>query len=88
LANAAGPNTPLAIETRAFFNGPTAVEMANRIADSRITCVWYEEPALPEFPDAIHDIRRQIRLPMCVGERIRADHGDDSEFLPPGVHGQ
>lgn len=72
VADAAGPDVPIAIETHAFLNGPTAVEMAHRIADLGINCMWYEEPALPEFPDAIHDIRSQIRLPVCVGERIHS----------------
>lgn len=72
VADAAGPDVPIAIETHAFLNGQTAVEMAHRIADLGINCMWYEEPALPEFPDAIQDIRSQIRLPVCVGERIHS----------------
>ncbi len=34
--------------------------------------MWYEEPAGPEFPDAIADIRRRIKLPVCVGERLHS----------------
>ncbi|NLD73666.1 MAG: mandelate racemase/muconate lactonizing enzyme family protein [Chloroflexi bacterium] len=70
VAEAVGKDVPIAIETHAFLNGPTAVEMAHRLASLGFTCMWYEEPALPEFPDAIADIRRQIPLPVCVGERI------------------
>ena len=62
--------------TITFLNGPTAVEMAHRLADLNFNCMWYEEPALPEFPEAIADIRRQIPLPVCVGERLHnGDHG-------------
>lgn len=79
VADAVGPEVAIAIETHAFLNGPTAVEMAHRLAGLRFNCMWYEEPALPEFPEAIADIRRQISLPVCVGERLH------SRFMLKGV---
>jgi galactonate dehydratase len=72
VAEAVGPEVAIAIETHAFLNGPTAVEMARRLAGLKFNCLWYEEPALPEFPDAIADIRRKIPLPVCVGERLHS----------------
>ncbi len=72
VAEALGPDFPIAIETHAMLNGPVAVEMAHRIAALGINCMWYEEPAGPEFPDAIADIRRKIPLPVCVGERLHS----------------
>ncbi|MBN8711338.1 MAG: galactonate dehydratase [Verrucomicrobia bacterium 61-8] len=72
VAKAAGPEVQIAIETHAFLNGPTAVEMAGRLAKLGFNCMWYEEPALPEFPDSIADIRRKISLPVCVGERLHS----------------
>ena len=69
---AVGPDFPIAVETHAMLNGPTAVEMAQRIAAAGINCMWYEEPAGPEFPDEIADIRRKISLPTCVGERLHS----------------
>jgi galactonate dehydratase len=72
VAEALGPDFPLAVETHAMLNGPTAIEMAQRIAALGINCMWYEEPAGAEFPDAIADIRRQIPLPVCVGERLHS----------------
>ncbi len=72
VAVAAGPAAPIAIETHAFLNGPTAVEMAHRLAELDFNCMWYEEPALPEYPQAIADIRRQIPFPVCVGERLHS----------------
>jgi len=72
VAEAVGGDVAIAIETHAFLNGPTAVEMARRLAQLNFNCMWYEEPALPEFPDAIADIRRQINLPVCVGERVHS----------------
>ena len=72
VAAAVGPEVSIAIETHAFLNAPTAVEMAQRLARLNFNCMWYEEPALPEFPAAIADIRRRIPLPVCVGERIHS----------------
>ena len=72
VAEAVGPDLPIAIETHAFLNGPTAVEMARRLSELDFNCMWYEEPALPEYPEAIADIRRQISLPVCVGERLHS----------------
>jgi len=72
VTSAVGPECPIAVETHAMLNGPTAVEMARRIESADINCMWYEEPAGPEFPDEIADIRRQISLPVCVGERLHS----------------
>jgi galactonate dehydratase len=72
VSDALGPEFPIAIETHALMNAPTAVEMAHRIAAEKVNVMWYEEPAGPEFPDAIAEIRRQIPLPVCVGERLHS----------------
>lgn len=72
VAEVLGPAFPIAVETHALLNAPTAVEMAHRIAARGINCMWYEEPAGPEFPDAIAEIRRQISIPVCVGERLHS----------------
>lgn len=79
VAEAVGPEVSIAIETHAFLNAPTAVEMAQRLARLNFNCMWYEEPALPEFPEAIADIRRSISLPVCVGERLH------SRFMLRGI---
>lgn len=70
--NAVGQEFPIAVETHAMLNGPTAIEMAHRIAAAGINCMWYEEPAGPEFPDEIAAIRQKISLPVCVGERLHS----------------
>lgn len=69
---AVGDAFPIAVETHAMLNGPTAVKMANRIAAAKINCMWYEEPVGPEFPEEIAAIKRQIPLPVCVGERLHS----------------
>ncbi len=92
VAEAAGREVAIAIETHAFLNGPTAVEMAHRLAKLNFNCMWYEEPALPEYPDAIADIRRQIPLPVCVGERLHSRYmaqrileRQAADFLMPDI---
>jgi galactonate dehydratase len=70
VAKAVGKDIAIAIETHAFMNAPTTVEMAHRLARLGFNCMWYEEPALPEFPEEIADIRRRIPFPVCVGERV------------------
>jgi len=72
VAEALGPDFPIAVETHAMLNRPVAIEMARRIAAMGINCMWYEEPAGPKFPDVIADIRRRIPLPVCVGERLHS----------------
>lgn len=72
VAEELGPEFPIAVETHALLNGPSAVDMARRISRAGINCMWYEEPAGPEFPDEIVEIKRQISLPVCVGERLHS----------------
>lgn len=69
---AVGPNIQLAIETHAMLNAPTSIEMALAIKEAGINCMWYEEPAPPETPDAIADIKRRIGLAVAVGERLHS----------------
>jgi galactonate dehydratase len=74
IASETGRDFPIAVETHAMLNGPTAIEMAQRIANMDLTCMWYEEPASPEFPHEIAEIKRQIALPVCVGERLHSKY--------------
>jgi len=69
---AMGPNIQLAIETHAMLNAATSIEMALAIKEAGINCMWYEEPAPPETPDAIADIKRRIGLAVAVGERLHS----------------
>ncbi|HEY3770804.1 MAG TPA: mandelate racemase/muconate lactonizing enzyme family protein [Candidatus Angelobacter sp.] len=72
VADSVGPTVPIAIETHAFLNAPTAIEMAHRLSALGFNCMWYEEPAPPEFPGSLADIRMKISLPVCVGERLHS----------------
>lgn len=72
VAAESGRDFPIAVETHAMLNAPTAIEMAHRIAEMDLTCMWYEEPAGPEFPREIAEIKNRISLPVCVGERLHS----------------
>ena len=70
--DAVGPDTQLAIETHAMLNAPDAIAIANRLKADGINVMWYEEPAPPEMPDAIADMRMRSGLPIAVGERLHS----------------
>lgn len=70
--SAVGKETPLAIETHAFLAPDVAVEMAHRLKAAGIHFLWYEEPAPPEVPELIADIRARIGVPVAVGERLHS----------------
>ena len=90
--DAVGPNVQLAIETHAMLNGATSIEMALRIKEAGINCMWYEEPAPPEMPDAIADIKNRVGLPIAVGERLHSRYmfkpvldKQAADFLMPDI---
>jgi galactonate dehydratase len=66
---AIGPEAEMMIETHAFLNFKTAVQMAERLADLSIT--WYEEPAGPENWKTLKALRERLHpdVSICVGER-------------------
>ena len=67
--NAVGPEVDIMIETHALLNMKTAIEMAQRMEDLKIT--WYEEPAGPENTNTLRAFRERLpsHVPICVGER-------------------
>jgi len=70
---AVGPEVELAIETHAMLNGPTAIRMAERLAEYRL--MWYEEPVGPENVEVLQAIRQRLNVPICVGERHYTRYG-------------
>lgn len=66
---AVGPEVDIMIETHALLNMKTAIEMAQRMEDLKIT--WYEEPAGPENTNTLRAFRERLpsHVPICVGER-------------------
>ena len=65
---AIGPRVELLIDAHAMYNVPTAVRLANRLAPYGIG--WFEEPVPPESLDALAQVRDQVPVRICVGERL------------------
>jgi len=65
---AVGPQIEIMIDAHGLYNVPTAVRLANRLAPYNIT--WFEEPVPPESYHALRQVREQIPVAMCVGERL------------------
>ena len=71
-----GPNIEVLIDAHGNFNVPTAVYLANSLAPYNIH--WFEEPVPPESYHALKQVRDQVPVRICVGERLHTRY----EFLP------
>ena len=76
IRKAVGPDVQVLIDAHAMYNVPTAVRLATRLAPYDIT--WFEEPVPPESYDALANVRNQVPVRICVGERLYTRF----EFLP------
>ncbi|MCH8223954.1 MAG: mandelate racemase/muconate lactonizing enzyme family protein [Chloroflexi bacterium] len=76
IREAAGPGMELLIDAHARFDVPTAVRLANRLSEWNIA--WFEEPVPVESTHALKQVRDQISVPICVGERLHTRW----EFVP------
>jgi galactonate dehydratase len=65
---AVGPDVDILIEVHRRLAPATAVRVARRIEQYRP--FWYEEPCPAEHLDAIAEVRRQIGIPVVVGEAL------------------
>ena len=73
---AVGPQVELLIDAHARYNVPTAVRLATRLAPYNIG--WFEEPVPPESYHALRQVREQVPVRLCVGERLHTRF----EFVP------
>jgi galactonate dehydratase len=64
------------IDAHALYNVPTAIRLATRLAPYNI--VWFEEPVPPESYHALKQVRQQVPVRICVGERLHTRF----EFIP------
>jgi galactonate dehydratase len=65
---AVGDDFALAVDGHGRLNPVNAVEMARRIAPYGI--LFFEEPVLPEYPEAMAELRRTAGVPIATGERL------------------
>jgi len=76
IREAVGPEIEILIDAHANYNVPTAVRLAQRLAPYNIT--WFEEPVPPESYHALKQVRQQVSVRICVGERLHTRF----EFIP------
>ena len=76
IREAVGPEIEVLIDAHGNFNVPTAVYLAQSLAPYGIH--WFEEPVPPESYHALKQVRDQVPVRICVGERLHTRF----EFLP------
>lgn len=72
----AGPDIEIMIDAHAMYNVPTAIRLANKMAEYDIH--WFEEPVPVESYKALKQVKEQVSTPICVGERLHTRW----EFVP------
>jgi galactonate dehydratase len=73
---AVGPGFEILIDAHGLYNVPTAVRLANKMAEYKIH--WFEEPVPPESWKALKQVKEQVATPICTGERLHTRW----EFVP------
>ena len=68
IREAVGPNVDVLIDAHGHYNVPTAIRIGNRLAEYDVA--WYEEPVPPESYEALAQVRENVAVPICVGERL------------------
>lgn len=71
-----GPGFEILIDAHGLYNVPSAVRLANKMAEYNIH--WFEEPVPPESWKALKQVREQVSTPICTGERLHTRW----EFVP------
>jgi galactonate dehydratase len=65
---AVGDDFGIAVDGHGRLNPINAMEMAKRVEPYGM--LFFEEPVLPEYPEAMAEIRRIARIPIATGERL------------------
>ncbi len=58
----------LIIEGHGRFDLPTALRIAHALEDLDI--LWFEEPIIPESLEALAELKRRVKVPIALGERL------------------
>lgn len=58
----------LIIEGHGRFDLPTALRIAHALEDLDI--LWFEEPLIPDSLEAFAELKRRVRVPIALGERL------------------
>ena len=68
MREAVGPDVDLAIDMHGRFDLPSSIRFAQAVEPFDL--LWLEEPTPPENLQALAEIRRHTRTPICAGENI------------------
>ena len=68
IREAVGPDVEVLIDAHGRFDVPTAIRLATRLAEFDIG--WFEEPVPPESYPALRQVKSEVPVPICVGERL------------------
>ncbi len=67
LREAVGPDYELMVDAHARFDVASAIAAAKSL--EHINLVWFEEPTHVESDEALRQIRENVPVPLCIGER-------------------
>lgn len=71
----------LLIEGHGRFNIPSAIRIANALAEYDV--LWFEEPIPPDHREGLAEVRRKSKVPIAAGERLYNRY-DFNEFIKYG----
>ncbi len=76
IREAVGPDIEVMIDCHGRFDVPTAIRLARALEPYNI--FWFEEPVPVESTHALSQVRENVGVPICVGERLHTRW----EFVP------
>jgi galactonate dehydratase len=70
---AIGPHVDLAIDMHGRYDTRSGIRVAQALEPFRL--LWLEEPVPPENVDAMLEVKRSTRTPICAGENLYLRYG-------------
>jgi galactonate dehydratase len=67
LREAVGPNYELMVDAHARFDVASAIAGARALEHTNL--IWFEEPTHVESNEALRQVRENVSVPLCIGER-------------------
>lgn len=73
VTEAAGKNVSVAVDIHTRLDVPSAIRVVEDL--SAYNLLWIEEPVPPENIDAMREVKRHSKNPICAGENLYLRHG-------------
>jgi galactonate dehydratase len=64
---AVGPDYELMVDAHGRFDVASAIAAGKAL--EHVKLIWYEEPVPPESFEALRQVRENVDIPLCIGER-------------------